>query len=98
MQFLIDVQLSPCHFLFYFHPALNCAFFPGATVFNLLAICFYPIKKKDIHGLEKWFSLLEKYNLAKKFVSNAAFLHEYGSDDTFDGQWYLLGSFDFEEK
>ena len=40
------------------------------SIFDLLPISFYDIKKETVIGIQKWLQLLKKYNLMEFFVKN----------------------------
>ena len=62
-------------------------------MFDLLPVCFYPLKNKEIHGLSEWYQLLSKHGLLYRFVTNLKFLKEFTPNEDFMGQWYYLGAY-----
>ena len=63
----------------------------GSSIFELLPLTFYDIKKENVTGIHSWMSLLKKHNLMS-FMENTHLAKL--SKPKEDIKWYYLGRVD----
>ena len=66
----------------------------GSSIFELLPLTFYDIKKENVTGIHSWMSLLKKHNLMS-FMENTHLAKL--SKPKEDIKWYYLGRVDWNE-
>ena len=59
---------------------------PGLSIIDAVAVSMYPVKDREIVGINQWANLIKELHL-QSFVENPMLLK-----DTIDSLWYFLGN------